>query len=174
MSKIAITAAAAAALAALPAAGAAARPGAGHGQGQGPGAHQRPADLVRQPKPRGRCSRAQRVAFVAHGSFVAFAATADPADALTAGDLTVDVTRSNHHARGSRGQHTFATAGAKVTFRGVNDSSGNGAVGLEDVVAGDRVVLLGKLVRPKRGCQGQTSVLLRKVMVKRPAATQQG
>ena len=134
------------ALAAVPAA-AAAHPGNGHGNGQA----QREAHAPDkgEAKGGGRCARLQRVAFVARGTFVSFADDA----------LVMKVVRANHHARAYTSGTPLSTKGAKVTFRGLT--------GFDQAVSTDRVMVVGKLVRPKRGCTGDTSVVLRKVMVGR-------
>jgi hypothetical protein len=145
---------AAAALAAVPAA-AAAHPGNGQGQGQGKGLAQREAHAPDAAKGKGRCARPQRVAFVARGTFVSFADDA----------LVMKVVRANHHARSYTSETPLSTKGAKVTFRGLT--------GFDQAVSTDRVMVIGKLVRPRRGCTGDTSVVLRKVMVTRtPPADQ--
>ena len=145
---------AAAALAAVPAA-AAAHPG--NGQGRGQGLAQREAHAPDAAKGKGRCARPQRVAFVARGTFVSFADDA----------LVMKVVRANHHARAYTSGTPLSTKGAKVTFRGLT--------GFDQAVSTDRVMVIGKLVRPKRGCSGDTSVVLRRVRVTRkPAPDQTG
>jgi hypothetical protein len=144
---------AAAALAVVPAA-AVAHPGNGQGQGQA----QREAHAPNNPgvaKGGGRCARPQRVAFVARGTFVSFADDA----------LVMKVVRANHHARAYTSGTPLSTKGAKVTFRGLT--------GFDQAVSTDRVMVIGKLVRPKRGCTGDTSVVLRRVMVTRKAPADQ-
>jgi hypothetical protein len=164
MRKIALLAAAGT-LAVVPAAGAPAK--SGHGPG---GKHGKPAGQ-KLGKGKGRCAKPQRKAFVVGGLFVSFTATADTTDAPDAGDLVVDVKKSNRHARSLSGQQTFVTTGAKVNLVGVTDGDGDGAVTLADARAGDKVKLIGKLVRPKRGCtQAEPTVAIRKVTVKRPGA----
>ena len=139
-----ITIISAAALAAVPAL-AAADPG--HGQS---GAHAHGL---------GRCDHPQRVAFVARGSLVSF-------DAGT-GNVVLNVVRANHHARAFTSGQPLSTTGARLRFGGLTDGNADGTVGLDDVVSTDRVMVIGKLVRPKRGCAGTTSVVLRKVTVAR-------
>jgi hypothetical protein len=121
-------------------------------------------------KPRGRCARLHKKAFVAAGAFVSFTASADTTDSPDAGDLVVDVKHTNRHARSSGGQQTFSTASARVRLVGVTDGNADGVLGLADALAGDRVKLIGKLVGPKRGCTGERTVVVRKVKVKRPSA----
>ena len=145
----------ASALAAVPA-GAAAHPG--HGNGHGKGQAQREAHAPANDgvtKGGGRCARLQRVAFVARGTFVSFADDA----------LVMKVVRANHHARSYTSGAPLSTKGAKVTFRGLT--------GFDQAVSTDQVMVIGKLLRPKRGCTGDTSVVLRKVKVTRKAPAEQ-
>jgi opacity protein-like surface antigen len=169
MKKIAI-AATTAALAAVPAV-AAAHPGQGHGQGGGAGPHGLgKAHKQDAPAGHGRCARPQRVGFVAAGSLVSFTPTADATDSPNFGDLVLKVTRANHHAATYTSNTPLSTVGARVSFAGVTDGNADNSVGFDDVQGTDTVMVIGKLVRPKRGCQGDTTVQLRKVMVHRPDA----
>ena len=59
----------------------------------------------------------------------------------------------------------------KVKFIGVTDTGIDG-VGFEDTALGDRVKLKAKLVLPKHGCEGEVLVEVKKIKVKRPAATE--
>jgi hypothetical protein len=108
---------------------------------------------------------------------VSFTPTADTTDSPDFGDLVLSVTRANHHARTYVSKTPLSTVGALVSFRGVTDGNADKAVGFDDALATDTVKVIGKLVRPKRGCTGDTTVKLRKVMVNRPdpaAAPEQG
>ena len=164
MNKTAI-ALASAALAAAPAV-AAAHPGHGHGQGPGAGPQVNPHEQG-PPAGHGRCARPQRVAFVARGSLVSFTPTADTTDSPNFGDLVLKVTRANHHAAKYTSNTPLSTVGARVSFAGVTDANADNAVGFDDVQGTDVVKVIGKLVRPRHGCQGDTTVQLRKVMVRR-------
>jgi hypothetical protein len=159
----------------LPAAGAQAKSANGNGHGKGHAKAERDAAPgtaaapdAKPVKSKSRCERSQSVGFVLRGGYVSFAPSADAADAATAGDLTLDVPRANKHARGGETRRTVSIAGARVAFEGVADTGGDG-VGFEDARAGDRVKVVGKLVRPKRGCEGTTSVVVKKVKVSREA-----
>lgn len=151
---------AAAAMAAVPAT-AAAHPGNGASNGQGRAHGQGLTHRADQAQGGNRCARPQRVGFVARGTFVSFADDA----------LVIKVVRANHHARPYVNGDPLSTKGAKVTFVGVTDGNADNSVGFDDAVATDRVMVIGKLVRPKHGCSGDTSVVLRKVMVIRPDQT---
>jgi hypothetical protein len=141
----------------------------GQGHGQGPPAGPHGTEKPRKHDPLGspgRCDRLQRVAFVARGSVVSFD-TPDP------GDLVIKVTRANHHAAKYVSKTPLSTVGAHVSFAGVTDANADNAVGFDDVLGTDAVMVIGKLVRPKRGCDGETTVQLRKVLVKRPVPDNQ-
>ena len=162
-----------AALAAVPAT-APAKPGNGHGHGVSGQARSHGNSISGHargvaPATSRRCARSQRVAYVARGGFVSFTPTPETTDGANAGTLVVDVQRSNQHGRNLRGQQTLTIADQRVVLSGVSDANGDGAVTLADAAAGDRVKLIGKVVRPRRGCTGQTSVQLRQVKVERPA-----
>ena len=107
-----------------------------------------------------RCAKLQRVGFVVDGTFGGYV---DP-------DLTVDVVEANRHARNwiAANGNAFSTAGASVAFEGVTDSDLDASVTFADVVGTDQVILVGKLSRPKRGCTGDQSVVVRHVQVTRP------
>jgi hypothetical protein len=113
------------------------------------------------PVPR-RCRRPQSVGFVAKGSLTSFTAEA----------ITLDVKRANPHARrfiqAAGSEFTLGTA--RVKFAGVTDADSNGTVDFADVLPTDRVTVVGKATRPKRGCEGDAALTLRRVQVVRPKA----
>jgi hypothetical protein len=158
MKKLIITAAVSAL--ALPVAAADARPGHGHGHGNAAVDQYTPQPpQTHQPR---RCKRTQSVGFVVKGALASY----------TADTVTLDVKRANRHARSyieSAGSE-FALGTARLRFRGVTDGNGDGAVDLADVQPTDKVIAIGKAVRPKRGCEGQTVLKLRKLQVVRPKA----
>lgn len=86
--------------------------------------------------------------------------------------VALDVARANRHAAkwlSAPNAPAFAIAGVRLAFEGVTDANGTG-VGLDDVVATDRVRVVGKLSRPKRGCPaGEQLLKLRVVKVTREA-----
>lgn len=106
-----------------------------------------------------RCKKPRRLGFVVRGSLASFDAES----------VTLTVAKANRHARRylESNPATFSTADAKVRFVGVTDTGTDG-VGVEDVVATDVVRIRGKLVVPKRGCSGDTTLVVRKVKVIRP------
>jgi hypothetical protein len=107
-----------------------------------------------------KCAKLQRVGFVVDGTFGSYA---DP-------DLTVAVVEANRHARSwvAANGSTFSTAGARMAFEGVTDGDTDGFVTFADVLSTDQVILVGKLTRPKKGCTGDQSVVVRHVHVIRP------
>lgn len=106
-----------------------------------------------------RCAKPHRLGFVVRGTLASSDATS----------VTLNVVGANRHARRylESSPATFSTAGAKLSFEGVTDSSGNGTVGLEDVAASDRIVVIGKLATPKKRCTGTSSLAVRKIAVHR-------
>ena len=109
-----------------------------------------------------KCSKLRKVGFAARGPLAAFSAE----------DVTITVAKANKHARSfiEGDSHTFALAGARVKFEGVTDADGSGTVDFADVVSTDVVKVGGKVARPKRGCDAESTVQVRKVHVERPAA----
>lgn len=107
-----------------------------------------------------KCRKLHAVGFSVRGSLAGY----------DAASVTLEVGEANKHARVylAANPPTFATAGASLRFEGVTDADGDG-VGLEDVVSTDRVEVVGKLVQPKKGCAGETSLSVRRVVVTREA-----
>jgi len=145
---------------ALPVAAADARPGHGHGHG-GPAVEQYTPQPPQAHQPR-RCKRTQSVGFVAKGTLASY----------TAETVTLDVKRANRHARSyiNAAGSEFTLGSARVRFAGVTDGNGDSVVDFADVLPTDKVVATGKAVRPKRGCEGETVLKLRKLQVVRPEA----
>jgi hypothetical protein len=139
-----------AAIAAVPVAGAQAKPPAGKGKHR--------VTKLNKGKSK-KCAKLQRVGFVVDGTFGSYA---DP-------DLTVDVVEANKHARGwvAANGSTFSTTGASVAFEGVTDGDADGLVSFADVTSTDQVIVVGKLSRPKKGCTGARSLVVRHVQITR-------
>jgi hypothetical protein len=119
------------------------------------------ADKPAKPANSKRCGKAQKVGFAVIGTFGSYA---EP-------ELAVDVTEANKHARGwiAENGSSFDVTGAGATFEGIEDADASRTVGFEDALAGDAVELGGKLLRPKRGCEGETTLRVDRVSVTRPA-----
>ena len=177
MKKTISTAVAGLAIVALPLAAADAKPGKGHG---GPPPHAAAGfsnsdsnsgdadarDQRRQARDDRRqarkCKRGRKVGFAVRGTLAGF----------TAEDVTLTVARANKHARSfiDGDTHTFALDGARVKFEGVTDADADGDVDFADVAPTDRVKATGKVIRPKRGCEAEPTVTVRKIQVERPEA----
>ena len=127
-----------------------------------------PAALASTPKPDAGSPYAcvpKSVGFKAAGKLIssaltqsAGADTAERGDDRYSGEIIVDVARTNH--KGSKGQQTYALAGARVKFHPRKDTQ---------VAAGDRVKLTGKVTRVGKKCDStgfEATVTVRKVDVK--------
>lgn len=158
MKKIVPAVVAAAALVAFPVAGVQAKPAGKRGQDTERHAGKRDAESKRNAKSK-RCKKQSRRGFVVRGSLAGYDAES----------VTLDVERANKHARRwlRDNDPTFDTSAARFAFEGVDDASGDGHVDLDDAVATDRVRVLGKLSMPKRGCDGDGSLHVHKVVVTR-------
>src|SRR5215471_18017776 len=85
-----------------------------------------------------------KVAYVASGKLVSQTLTKN-SDGSYSGQVTVEVKRTNHHAAGDQGTtKTYKPENVHVTF-GLADTNSDGSVGLDDLKAGDRVKLIGKI-----------------------------
>jgi hypothetical protein len=111
-----------------------------------------------------RCKKPRALGFVAAGALAS----------VEGSSVTLTVARANRHARRwlETSDATFDTAGLTVSFVGVTDGDLSGAVELADVLPTDRVRVLGKLALPKRGCEGEAVLTLRKVKVLRDPASE--
>ncbi len=88
---------------------------------------------------------------------------------MDAASLTLTVTRANRHATAwlAVNAPTFATTGARLRLSEIVDSNGDGLVDSADVLPTDRVKVIGKLSRPKRGCTGEMTLSLRRIVIHR-------
>ena len=104
---------------------------------------------------------AHKVAYIASGTFVSWAATQTGKDTYT-GTITVNVTKTNHHAKAQKGtQYTYTLSNSKVVF-------GKGA---NPPAAGDRVVVIGKITEVAKKCTDQSAagtITVRKVEIRVP------
>lgn len=112
------------------------------------------------PSQSDKCT-AHKVAYTASGTFVSWSATQTGKHTYT-GTITVDVKKANHHAKAQKGTtYTYTLTNTKVTF-------GKGA---NPPVAGDRVVLIGKITTVAKKCTDQSgagTITLRKVDISAP------
>jgi len=65
------------------------------------------------------------------------------------------------------GEHTFSTAGAHIRFRRIRDANDDGRIGFDDVAPGAPVRLKGRVTEPRRGCSAPTTVVVRRIVVRR-------
>lgn len=95
-----------------------------------------------------------KVGFVVGGTVVSQTLTQND-DGTYSGDVVVQVKRTNHHARAQSGDpqpRTYTLDHAKARF-GVSDQEpADGTVDQSDVVAGDRVQLVGKVTTLRKRC----------------------
>ena len=161
--KIATSALMAAALLALPVMGAQAKQDGKGSKAERPAKSEKKASKGEHGKQK-RCSKVHSVGFQVKGTLAGY----------TADDVTLTVKRGNKHARTylGDGPATFTLAGAKVSFVGVTDANGDGKVGFEDVAEGDKVKVGGKLAKPKKRCEGESKLTVRRVKVVRPDANE--
>lgn len=75
-----------------------------------------------------------------------------PSKPTYSGDVTIDVTRANRHARAEKGTtRTYTLDHARVLL-GLSDQNGDGSVDLGDVQPGSRAKVIGKVTRLNRHC----------------------
>jgi hypothetical protein len=111
------------------------------GQGKGP------SDSHGQSGSSHKCTP-QRVGFIVAGTLVSQKLTAN-SDGTYTGEVTVKVTHTNHHAVGEKEvtvEKTYSLTSAHLTF-GLTDTNSDGSTGLDDLVEGDRVMLIGKVTK---------------------------
>jgi hypothetical protein len=92
-----------------------------------------------------------KVAYVASGALVS-QTLAKNADGTYSGEVTVEVKSTNHHGAGDKGKtKAYKVENVHVTF-GLADTNSDGSVGLDDLKAGDRVKLIGKITTLAKKC----------------------
>ena len=106
-----------------------------------------------------KCKRERRGRFLAAGT----------ASAQDSASFVLTVKRTNRPARKwlAVNEATFSTTGVKLRLKGIGDATGDGTVDFADVLPTDRVRVIGKLSRPKRGCTGEAALKLRRIVVHR-------
>jgi len=120
-----------------------------------------------------------KVAYVAAGTLADQTLVVDAAAAARggskptySGDVTVDVTKANHAAKGDKGTtKTYTLDHARVVL-GLDDQNNDGRVDLADVARGDRVKVIGKVTALSKKCDqtGFTPTLtIKKLIVHAPA-----
>jgi hypothetical protein len=89
------------------------------------------------------------------------------------GDVTIDVTRANRHARADKGTTKTYTLDHARVLLALDDQNGDGSVDLGDVLPGSRAKVIGTITTLNRRCDqtGFTPVLtIRKLIVHAPKA----
>ncbi len=125
-------------------------PGTGH-RPDSPGSGNPNSSTHPQHPARSHRCRAHKVAYVASGALVSQSLTKN-SDGTYSSDLTVHVTRTNHHAKGDRGvDKTYTLDHAKVTF-GLADRDNDGTVDQTDLRPGDRTTVIGKTTTLAKKC----------------------
>jgi hypothetical protein len=91
------------------------------------------------------------VGYVASGKLVSDTLTKN-ADGSYSGGLVVEVMHTNHHASSDLGKTvTYTLTNARLTLA-VSDTNKDGRVGVDDLVAGDRTRLIGRITKLAHGC----------------------
>jgi hypothetical protein len=112
----------------------------------------------------------RNVAYVVSGTLVG-QTLSENADGTYSGDVTITVTRTNRHAAGDEGMtKTYTLTDARVKLR-VADIDHDGSVGLDDLVAGDRVKAIGKITTLSKKCNQSgftATTTIRKVIFHAP------
>jgi len=112
----------------------------------GKGRHGRPGN----PGNSHKC-KPHKVAYVASGTLVS-QTLAKNADGTYSGEVTVEVKRTNHYAAGDKGKtKAYKLENVRVTF-GLADTNSDGSVGVDDLKAGDRAKLIGKITTLAKKC----------------------
>jgi len=95
------------------------------------------------------------VGYVTGGTLVSQALTKDEGAETYSGKLEVHVLHANHHAAGEKGTTvTYEVSKAHLVF-GLADTNKDGSVGLDDLAAGDRVHVIGKVTAVAPKCKGE-------------------
>jgi hypothetical protein len=92
-----------------------------------------------------------KVGYVASGALVSQTLTKN-ADGSYSGEVTVEVKRTNKHAKGdNKSSKTYKVENVHITF-GLADTNDDGGTGLDDLTKGDRVTLLGHITALAKNC----------------------
>jgi hypothetical protein len=135
------------------------RPGTTPNNGDNPGSSNRSAEGNENAGGEGSHAKARnshkctphKVAYVASGTLV-LTTLKKNADGTYSGEVTANVKHTNHHAAADKGKMTtYKVENVRVTF-GLPDANSDGSVGLDDLKAGDRVKLIGKITALTKKC----------------------
>lgn len=131
------------------------------GQGNGPGKPEHPSHPQhpkhpghpKHPSHPGKSHKCmpRNVAYIASGTLVSQTLSKN-ANGTYSGGVTVNVTRTNRHAANDEGMtKTYTLTDARVKLR-VADIDQDGSVGLDDLVAGDRVKVIASITTLSKKC----------------------
>jgi hypothetical protein len=110
------------------------------------------------------------VTYVVSGTLVSQTLSKNP-DGTYSGDVTINVTRTNRHAADDEGMtktYTLTDARVKLDLADVNH---DGSVGLDDLVAGDRVKVIASITTLSKKCDQSSftaQMTIRKVIFHAP------
>jgi hypothetical protein len=111
------------------------------------------------------------IAYVASGTLVS-QTLAKNADGSYSGDVVVNVMHGNHQAKTDKGTtKTYTVTNVRVTF-GLADTNNDGSVALDDLAAGARVKLIGKITTLAKKCDHSSftaATTIRKVVFHAPS-----
>jgi hypothetical protein len=110
-----------------------------------------------------------KVGYVVSGTLVSQTLTKN-ADGTYSGEVTVEITHTNHHAAGDKGTKTYTVTNVHVTF-GLADTNNDGSVGPDDLKAGDQVKVIGKITALAKKCNQSgftATTTIRKVVFNAP------
>jgi hypothetical protein len=122
--------------------------GASHGK-HGSSPSDKPTGTGGNPGHSHKCTP-RSVGYVASGLFVSDTLTKN-ADGSYSGGLVVEVVHTNRHAVSDKGKTTYTLTDARLTLA-ISDTNKDGSVGVDDLVAGDRTHLIGRITTLARGC----------------------
>lgn len=151
-----------------------AEPGDHGNSGNAPGNSANHADKGHGDHGKSHRCQAHSVGYVTGGTLVSQALTKDEGAETYSGKLEVKVLHANHHAAGERNTTvTYEVSKAHVVF-GLQDTNNDGSVGLDDLAAGDRVRVIGKITALAPKCKGEftaTKTVRRIVFHAAPSST---
>jgi hypothetical protein len=114
-----------------------------------------------------------KVGYVASGTLVSQALTKNE-DGTYSGELTVQVTHTNHHASTDMSKAVPYTVSKVRLVLALEDTNKDGSVGVDDLAPGDRVRLVGKITALAKRCSQtgfKAETTIRQIVVHAPAPT---
>ena len=111
-----------------------------------------------------KCAKATSVGFDLRGTLAGYEAP----------NLALTVTKANKHARNwlKTNAATFDVTNVPFASEGLTDRDLNGVMTVDDVAPGDRVKVQGKLALPKRGCEADAALTLKRIKATREAPSE--